>query len=108
MGQKGEIMDAQMIDLPTKQMERKKVKTNHVSSSSLASDLSVNVSLNDSMDTLEDESDGDDALQLELERDVSREDLMSGSDLSVEEYPTNIEDRARRKTVEINKTPLKH
>merc|ERR1711997_863777 len=92
-------------------LDRKKSKLvdpSHACSSSMASDLSVNISLNDSCDTLEDEEDesDDDGLQLELERDVSREDLMSGSEVSVDQFPT-FEERARRKTVEINKAPLK-
>merc|ERR1719461_1108220 len=97
-------------------LDRKKSKIvdpNHASSSSLASDLSVNISSNDSGDSLENEclhqleiDSGGMPAHLELQRDVSRDDLMSGSEISVDQFPS-FEEKSRRKTVEINKAPLK-
>merc|ERR1712176_257588 len=96
-------------------LDRKKskiVNPTHASSSSLASDLSVNISSNDSGDSLENEClheleiDSGMPAHLELQRDVSRDDLMSGSEISVDQFPS-FEEKSRRKTVEINKAPLK-
>merc|ERR1712154_457018 len=46
-----------------------------------------------------DKNDNDEELQ--LQRDVSREDVMSGDEVSDHQFPT-FEERARRKTVESN------